>query len=945
MNEHPVKPIAENNQWLDWLDSHPECCQLDSSLLQQGNEVFRHSLYVQQEALRKPELLTHLLTSGVLVEAFNIGSDENDYLCPDLSATETDFSRQLRLFRRYHMIWIYWRDLAGEASLQETCAHVSWLADQCVHLALSWAHNDLARQFQISADDMLPLIVMAMGKYGAQELNVSSDIDLIFCYSDEQQAPAQLRSVEHFYTRIGQKVIQLLDQRTADGFVFRVDMRLRPYGDSGALVMSQSAMEAYYLEQGRDWERFALIKARFVTGTEQQRKNLHDVLLPFVFRRYVDFSVLESPREMKRLIQRELRRRNLGDNIKLGAGGIREIEFIAQALQLIHGGKDPELQCRRLLDVLPRLVNARLLDGYTVQQLNDAYFFLRRLEHRIQAYKDEQTQVLPNEMSQRDRLAQAMGYPDWSACGQVMDTYRGQVHKIFSELFSTEEHESHAEDDHFLDLWLSAKSGEDLGAEELDYLAEIKVELQHFAQLGQVHNMGPRGEQALNSLMPAILARLGNYPPVKRTFLRILTLINAIITRTAYLQLLVENTDALEQMITLCAKSELIADYLANYPYVLDELLNPAMLLNPGTANDFNDLLRQNLNRIPVDDLERRMDVLREVRQTQLLRLAAADVAGVLDVDSLGMNLTEIANIVLRETAVMAWQQLAERHGIPESVVDNSAQVTPGFSVIAYGKVGGREMGYSSDLDLVFLYQAVQGTTNGEKPIDAKSFYIRLAQKMIHLLNTRTRTGVLYEVDMRLRPSGNSGLLVTEIEAFRQYQQSEAWTWEHQALIRARPMAGDPEVAGVFQQIRQEILCQPRDHLALKEDVSKMRERMREHTIARGKENELDLKQSPGGLADIEFMIQYWVLRYAHSHPELAAQNKMSDLMRSLGQLPELHEIPFDMLAKHFSQLREHINQLSLQKLKGLLVPDPGLAENFLQVQQLWQAVFDHADG
>ena len=808
--------------------------------------------------------------------------------------------------------------------------------------------QEISQQFRLGDARLLPLIIIGMGKYGSEELNVSSDIDLIFCFSDEQELPDSLRSLEVFYTRLGQLIIKLLDQRTADGFVFRIDMRLRPYGDSGALVMSESALESYYLEQGRDWERFALIKGRFITGTDEQRERLHAILKPFVFRRYIDFSVLESPREMKRLIQHEIRRRNLGDNIKLGAGGIREIEFITQALQLIHGGKDPELQGRSLLLMLDRIAVVGLLDQETVSYLKQAYYFLRLLEHRIQAYKDEQTQRLPAEEWRLELLARSMGFTDWQSCGESLDQHRQQVHEIFSDLFaSSDQPLTEQADIMYNDIWLAAFNGDSvetlMAQTTLDAPSEIETILTQFAGLRVVQNSPARAEQMLHKLLPAILSRLDRFDNQSVLFQRLIDLILAIISRTAYLELLKENVAVLEQVMTLCHRSAMVADYLTDYPFVMDELINP-VLLTSDSADEFNEHLKQSLNRIPLDDIEARMDVLREMRQLQLLRLSLADIAGVMDVSQIGQFLSDMAVSVIRETVTMAWQMMVEKHGSLPSTESSLEAMSPGFCIVAYGKLGGREMGYSSDLDLVFIYRSKKESTTGGAELDNKRFYIRLAQKIIHLLSTRTRTGVLYEVDMRLRPSGNSGLLVTDIAAFEQYQDKEAWTWEHQALIRARPILGDSQLAQEFNEVRSKILGQHRDDESLQHDILEMRQKMQTHTMARLKSDEVDLKQSSGGLADIEFLTQYLVLLHAENQPSLLQTTDTTELLAAIANTELLAEQSCTLLQRHYRAIREELNRQSLQKRGVVTIPTQSILDDAASVVTLWDEIF-HKSG
>lgn len=935
-----------SDDWTNWLDAND--IKVSDALGNQGHQAFTFSRFVVAQAERHPEYLVHLLEQNSLKIPFTSEHPDALWRSPENDSSEIEFMCQLRCFRNFHMLWLYWRDLSGQAELSETCAHVSWLADTCIELAHEWSYKAVQQQLRITSAQLLPLIVIGMGKYGSEELNVSSDIDLIFCFTDEQDLPEGLRSLDLFYTRLGQQMIRLLDQRTADGFVFRVDMRLRPYGESGALVMSESALESYYLEQGRDWERFAFIKARYVYGTQQQTERLGTILKPFVFRRYIDFSVLESPREMKRLIQHEIRRRNLGDNIKLGAGGIREIEFITQALQLIHGGKDPELQGRNLNAMLNRIAIVGLLDPESVLKLQQAYLFLRLLEHRIQGYKDEQSQTVPSDPERQQLLALSMGYEGWYACQQQMAFHREQVHIIFNDLFASSNQSSHdTEALIFNDIWLAAKSSDSLAdmilETGLQSAAAIAEELSQFAQLGVVRNSPPRAEQMLNHLMPIILSRLRGFSNQPLVLQRLINLILAIMSRTAYLELLRENITVLEQVMSLCDKSVMVAGLLTDYPFILDELLNPVPIEMDDGA-EFKAQLQQSLNRIPLDDMETRMDVLREVRQTQLLRLCIADMSEQLSVSEIGRMLSEMASAVIQETVLMAWQIMTEKYGHLPSAEQAGYSVSPGFCVIAYGKLGGQEMGYGSDLDLVFVYRDIKEQTTGPNQLDNKRFYIRLAQKIIHLLSTRTRTGVLYEVDMRLRPSGNSGLLVSDIDAFATYQDSEAWTWEHQALIRARAIVGDPQLAELFNNIRDRVLSKPRSEAELKNDICAMRKRMQEHTMSPHKPGQLDLKQSDGALADIEFLSQYLVLKYGETMPDIFASTHTERLLQRIAEAQLLDSEDSELLINHYRTLRKHINHQNLQKM-GSVVRDPGeLLTQCQQVRQVWDQVFHTSD-
>ncbi|RLA00297.1 MAG: bifunctional [glutamate--ammonia ligase]-adenylyl-L-tyrosine phosphorylase/[glutamate--ammonia-ligase] adenylyltransferase [Gammaproteobacteria bacterium] len=788
-----------------------------------------------------------------------------------------------------------------------------------------------------------------MGKLGGRELNVSSDVDLIFCYNRRGEAnkkkekkKKKRKSVNHerFFNLLGQRLIRVLDQVSAYGFVFRVDMRLRPYGDSGPLVMSLSAMEEYYQDQGRDWERFALIKGRIITGSEVEQKRLRDLLKPFVFRRYIDYSVLESPRQMKNLIDQELRRRNLIDNIKLGPGGIREVEFIAQALQLIHGGREPSLQVRSLFDSMPRLAELGLLEKDIVEQLMDCYLFLRKVEHRLQAARDQQTQTLPQDEQERQTLAHGLDFKDWDAFSAATSKTMATIHHHFDVLFQDEnaQQQKSKVDIVFHDIWQDFESMETqvdsiLEQAGFEEITEISEQLISFRNSSAVRHMGPRGAKRLDQLMPSILQSISRMSTQAESLRRVLRLLSSITRRTAYLELLAENKGALKQVIQLCSSSTRIADQIADYPYILDELINPNSLFHPPEISRFPDMLRQMLCRVPEDDPELQMECIREFQQINLLRVTAADIADGLTIRQVSRYLTAIAETVIEAVVNFAWHQLTAKHGIPQSCESQTTRVQ-GFSIIAYGKLGGHELGYGSDLDLVFLYEADKGRTDGDKSLENTVFYVRLAQKIIHLLSVRTRSGVLYEVDMRLRPSGNSGLLVSHIDAFVEYQQESAWTWEHQALIRGRCILGSMSLREQYEQIRTSILCKPRQHQELAEQVVLMRGKMRDSLLEKNLQEKglYDLKQSRGGIADIEFLTQYLVLKLAATEPTLAISSNTSELLSFLAKIePRLKK-----LVPIYADLRRMVNGNALQNRSNKVDLEEVESINTELVIELW---------
>ncbi|MCP4413080.1 MAG: bifunctional [glutamate--ammonia ligase]-adenylyl-L-tyrosine phosphorylase/[glutamate--ammonia-ligase] adenylyltransferase [Gammaproteobacteria bacterium] len=923
---------------------------LPEGIQQQAERVFTLSEFVARQCSRKTDLFIELLKSGRLEESLSFEQMEKLLLDKFVSVnSEQQLSDALRIFRNQQMVAIYWRDLLDIASVRETCNQVSNLADICIQQACHWLYEKLIVELgtPMHGEDPQHLMVIGMGKLGGNELNVSSDIDLIFCYPDAGETKGGRRPVSHekFFNNLGRQLIKVLDQKTAEGFVFRVDMRLRPYGDSGPLVMSFAAMEEYYQDQGKDWERFAFVKARIITGSSSEREQLYGLLKPFVFRRYIDFSVLESPRQMKNLIHQELRRRNLQDNIKLGPGGIREVEFIAQALQLIHGGREPALQVRSIFKSLPELVEKGLLSEELVIELLESYLFLRKVEHRVQAFKDQQTQELPIDEQEKENLAHSLDYDNWESFRIAISEVMEKIHHEFNTLFqdSNEPEKKSEAELVFQDIWLDCTTTENrvetiLEEAGFDDVQEIADLLQRFRGSSAVRHMGPRGAKRLDQLMPEILQTIASIKNQSRSLNRILRLLSSICRRTSYLELLAENEGALKQMIHLCASSARIADQIADYPYVLDELLNPNILFHPPDIGRLPDMLRQFLCRIPEDDPELQMDCLREFQQINLLRITAADIAGALTVRQVSRYLTVIAEIVIESVVNLAWQELSKKHGIPKIRSGSSGSTVQGFAIIAYGKLGGHELGYGSDLDLVFIHEAQKGQTDGEKPVENNIFYMRLAQKIIHLLSMRTRSGVLYEVDMRLRPSGNSGLLVTHIDAFIDYQQESAWTWEHQALIRGRCILGSATLMEQFEKIRTSILCQQRNTEELREKVTSMRDKMRDNLLDQAGEKRglFNLKQSRGGIADIEFITQFLVLKLAAIEPNLAISSNTSELLSYLASKETYNVQELKQLVPIYADLRKIVNNNALQN-KGSSVTMDKLDSGGIQlVTKLW---------
>jgi len=938
--------------------------------------VFTGSEYAAKTLIANPAILLELVESSAFEK--NLEDLEGCLSVAELKSqvqncdADPALDSLLRQYRQRAMVRLIWRDFNRLATMQETTADISGLADLTIQLAMDYHYRQLCAKHGTpvgkQSGEAQTLVVLGMGKLGAHELNLSSDIDLIFAYPESgyTQGGCKELSNQEFFVRLGQRVIKALDATTAEGFVFRVDMRLRPYGQSGPLVMNFDSLEEYYQTQGRDWERFAMVKARPVAGDQQYCEQLMEMLRPFTYRRYIDFSAIEALRGTKALINREVQRKGMSQDVKLGFGGIREVEFIVQAFQLIRGGREVRLQERQLLKLLPLLEAEGYLPGGVAEKLAQAYIVLRNTEHAIQGYQDRQTQALPIDDSDLLRLSWVMGYNSWAEFEAVLTTHRENVNGEFQAVIADPGGEQTAADAHLQEwaaLWADALSGEQavelLQSQGYDEPERVLKLLSQLREGRQVTAMQASGRERLEMFIPRLLATLANQTDSAQTLSRIMVLVEAVVRRSAYLVLLVENPTALQQLVRLCAASPWIADQLAKYPALLDELLDARSLYAPPDKEKLRDELRQEVLRLTWDDLEGHMEVLRHFRLAHGLRVAAAEVAEMLPLMKVSDYLTYIAEVILEHVLALAWEQMIARHGRPRRA-DGSTPQDPDFVVVGYGKLGGIELGHGSDLDLVFIHNADAGQyTDGEKSIDNITFYTRLGQKLIHILNTQTVSGQLYEVDMRLRPSGNSGLLVSSLAAFEKYQLNEAWTWEHQALVRARVVAGCEALGRAFEETRARILCQQRDLAQLRTDVVEMREKMREHLgsaaqktqrivdqgVPEGdnhkKAPQFHLKQDAGGIVDIEFMVQYAVLAWAHQVSELV---RWSDNIRILGCLEEADLLGADevsQLIDAYKAYRSTGHRLALQR-QSAIVEGSQFAEERQGVTHLWQQLLEN---
>jgi len=826
------------------------------------------------------------------------------------AADENSYMRALRCFRSREMLRIVWRDFTDRGCLATTLVDVSALADCVIRSAVIRATSQHRPRFgiPIGAYSKQPqaLVVLAMGKLGGAELNLSSDIDLIFCYPEPGVTEGGRTEVsnQEFFIKVGQSVIRYLDAVTADGFVFRVDMRLRPYGDSGALVSNYDALELYYQEQGREWERYALMKARPVTGDAPAIKPLQAMLKAFVYRRYTDFGVIESLRDMKGMIMAEIRRLGLDDNIKKGQGGIREIEFIAQCLQLIHGGRLPVIQVRPTVAALHVLADQQLLDTTMRDELLRAYQWLRDCEHALQGIEDKQTQTLPQDALARERVANALGLDSWLAVTVMLSEQRSIVAQHFGALIEPANVQSAKEQ--------KTLSFNDLGPDSLASLGFAEPEavwqqLLHFLDSSKIKVIEGEGRRRLERFIPRLCQAVVREASPDEVLQQLLPFVASVSRRSAYLVLLEENPNALAQLISLSAQSPWLAKKLAERPDLLDELLDADTLTRAPDRDDIRALVRQQLLRIPEDDLEAQMLALGRIKDSIVLRVAASELSGSLPIMKVSDYLTFLAETLLEQAIAVAKAELLTRHGEPQGA-------NTGFAVLGYGKLGGIELSYGSDLDVVFVFDGAEGETAGPRVIDNVRFYTRLAQRIVHVLSTQMAAGRLYEVDLRLRPHGDSGLVAVSLAGFTKYQLESAWTWEHQALVRTRAVAGEPQLLERLSELRADILCRERDPDILRQEVVAMRSRMHEqglHVIA-VPDGYFDLKRAAGGIVDIEFVVQYAVLAHASRLPSLSQWSDVVRILESLEKASVMTAAEVSDLRSAYLAMRSAVHRAAL---------------------------------
>ena len=918
----------------------------EEGVLEPLTRVLACSPFAVRSFTRKPQILDDLLAGDRLARPMAAGELlQLAGAALEECRQEASFMRELRWFRHREMCRILWRDLNELSTIEESLDELTELANACILSALEFARTNVAARHGLpftGPDEPSEMAVIGMGKLGGGELNFSSDIDLILVYSEEGRTDGAVPiDASRFHTMVCQQLIRLLDQRTVDSFVYRVDTRLRPFGSSGPLVIKTSSLENYLARSARDWERYAWIKARVINPCEMSESLYEEVLRPFVFRRYLDYSVFESLRDMKSKIEREALRKDKLQDIKLGRGGIREIEFITQSMQLVRGGANPDLRGRSLREMLARLGERGFFSPATSAELDQSYCYLRRLENRLQGMDDRQTQALPDDEEGRTRLAFAMQHNAWEDLAEETASCRETVAGHFAAIVFRQADLPETEDAPPGDL-AAVWDGETEDAREIlavHGFSDPDVALQSIRAVQEASDfkrLDQTGRKRLNLLVPRLIEAAAKEPKPGLVLARTLRVIAVIARRSAYLALLYENAAARDRLVHVCGLGEILARQLCSYPWLMDELLDARITKQVMDLDQLEEELDFRLVRTANEAEELRLAAISEFKQAAAFRVGVLDLAGGLPLMRVSDLLTGIAELVIDRSLEHVWEELVEEFGSPGYSVDTERRPA-GFAVIAYGKLAGLEMGYSSDLDLVFVYDA-QGedqVTDGQRSIANPDFFFRVARRVITVLTTRSITGRMYEVDTRLRPSGRSGLLVSSLQALDTYQRETAWTWEHQALLRSRAIAGARKVRDHFENLRMRTLRESVRRDDLRTQVIEMRQRMLGEAPSVGK-GRFDIKHARGGLQDIEFIVQYLVLNHAHEHADLAAWPDNVRQLEALAAHDVLSQDAADTLTRCYLEYREDLHHRWLAE-RPSHAPTEKMAERAAAVSSLWQ--------
>jgi glutamate-ammonia-ligase adenylyltransferase len=898
-------------------------------------ELSSHSRFAQR-VQRRYEQQLHLLPAGVPNQA------SMAELCKALQAQGFDLGSALRTTRQLVLERLLQLDCNENAPLASITLAMTDLAE----FALGLACSEVERVQNLKhgtpctpSGTPAKLWVLGMGKLGAWELNVSSDIDLIYIYDHDGDTAGDAQgcgriSNHEYFAKAVRAIYALIGDTTEHGFVFRVDLALRPNGNSGPPAVSLGALEEYFHVQGREWERFAWLKSRVIarlgSQDEESDQSLRKVVLPFVFRRYLDYNVFDSLRVLHRQIREHASRRSTGrperaNDVKLSRGGIREIEFIVQLLQVVRGGQFPELRDRATLSALPRLAKAGLMPQTTAQALGEAYVFLRQVEHRVQYLDDQQTHVLPTQDEDLGWIASTLGYASASAFLHQLDAHRELVAQEFDALLGgAAEHDC------------KGCNGNKSSAAVPDFdelLSQLPDDFRSRVATWRDHPRVLALREESRSRLLKLIARTAQWVRTDKVTelaaVRIVDWIEPLLRRESYLAMLLERPNVHERLLRLLGAARWPARYLQLHPGVIDELASVEILNERFSASEFErelDHRRHSLAGTGEDDDEALLNLLRRAHHAEVFRTLARDLEGRLSVEQVADDLSALADAVLRITTRWCWDRLKNRH-----------RETPQFAIIAYGKLGGKELGYGSDLDIVFLY-----SDDDER---ASEVYSALVRKLINWLTVKTGEGDVYEIDTALRPNGNSGLLVTSFDAYANYQQQRgsntAWTWEHQAMTRARFVLGDEALRQRFDAIRQAVITAPRDTPKLKDEIITMCNRVRAAHPVKGLHPEeiFDVKHSHGGMIDAEFIVQYLVLSESAQHPELIGNVGNIALLERAEKAGLLPGGVGHASADAYRELRRLQHHARLNE-EAPQVASSSIAPQRAAILALWEAIF-----
>lgn len=917
----PTMPVALKELQARHYERYCEACsriglepaRFTESFVQDVQAVFALSDFVAETFIKAPLLPVSACAAGypALTQSACLALIREKI---SLDMSLDNLKKQLRLLRTQQTSLIIWRFFLGHTDLHTHLQELTLLADNLVTAATNYLQHQLIAELGTPVTKEghpINFLIIALGKLGGKELNFSSDIDLIFAYSDKGAIQGEGGnspiSLEAYFTKLARQVIAVLSENTADQFVYRVDMRLRPYGDSGALVYTLDQLEQYYQYQGRDWERYALIKARLIYGAPASRARLQSIIQPFVYRRYLDYGAFDALREMKEKVALDVRRNNREQDIKLGSGGIRQIEFIAQAFQLIQGGKSIPLQHSNLLRVLVELQARQIIDSEKASTLIAAYHYYRKLEHYLQMIHDDQTHQLPNHPIDQARVAMAMGVASYEDCLEDLNKHQRLVSYYFDMLAAVPSITQPAwvKNNPIVHRLWTANTISDLS--DIPLPEEFFEKLYCFKTSALIRNLKEKAKKRLDNVMPVILGIIINSASPIILLERTLKFLRAIVRRSAYLVFLIEKEGALEYLLRVFEKSDWITEQLCQHPVLLDEIFTPRTIAQIHSKKSWMDQLSLKLQGVKEDDLELQMEKLREFKLAGFINIALHEILNSKKID-VSKALNHLVETILQQTYVFGLQFLVKQYRLKQPLEELVSHFP--FAIIAYGKLGAKELTYVSDLDLVFLYDNAYAI-NEEATWD-KEIFIRLAQRIIHMLSTPTLSGSLFDIDIRLRPGGSAGMLATSLEGFKKYLNNQAWIWEHQALVNARFIVGADSLQEKFQQLRQDMLSYPRNERKLKKIIFEMRDKLMQH---KSNDEPWHIKAVPGGLIDIEFIAQLGVLYFAYQQPHLTQAYGTMAILDALREEPYLSQEQIDTLraAYQYYQFLQNNRLLQLQ--------------------------------